>query len=55
MAKGQRKLKATLKEFSKGTLRSSSGAKVKGKKQAVAIALNQARKAGAKVPKAKKK
>jgi hypothetical protein len=33
-----------------GTLRSGSGAKVKSRKQAVAIGLNEARAKGAKVP-----
>ncbi len=34
-----------------GTLKSGSGRKVKSRKQAIAIGLSQARKAGAKVPK----
>lgn len=42
------KVAATMDEFKKGKLRSGSkaGPKVKSKKQAVAIGLNQARKAG---------
>jgi hypothetical protein len=43
----------TMRRRKKGTLRSSSGAKVKSRKQAIAIALNEARRKGAKVPKAK--
>jgi hypothetical protein len=34
----------------KGTLKSGSGRKVKSRKQAIAIGLNEARKKGAKVP-----
>ena len=40
-------------ERKKGTLRSGSGKKVKSKKQAIAIGLSEARKAGEKVPKKK--
>lgn len=36
-----------------GTLRSGSGAQVKSRKQAIAIGLSEARRAGAKVPKKK--
>jgi len=50
MAKGSRKIATTMREFKRGSLRSGSGSKVKSKKQATAIALNQARKAGAKIP-----
>ncbi|HEX7663733.1 MAG TPA: DUF6496 domain-containing protein [Polyangiaceae bacterium] len=45
------KVKKVMKEKKKGTLRSGSGAKVKSRKQAIAIGLSEARKAGAKVPK----
>jgi len=44
-----------MKEHKEGTLKSGSGKKVKSRKQAVAIALSEARKAGAKIPKKKKK
>ena len=37
-------------EYKTGTLKSGSGKKVKSKKQAVAIALSEAREAGAKIP-----
>ncbi|HXP94112.1 MAG TPA: DUF6496 domain-containing protein [Candidatus Binatia bacterium] len=40
-----------LHEFKRGTLKSSSGEKVKSRKQAIAIGLSQARRAGKKVPK----
>ena len=40
-----------MEEKKKGTLRSGSGKKVTSRKQAVAIGLSEARKAGAKVPK----
>jgi len=42
-------------ERKKGTLKSGSGRRVKSRKQAIAIGLSQARKAGKKVPKKKKK
>jgi hypothetical protein len=51
MAKGQRKIKKTMGEFKRGTLKSGSGAKVTKPAQAKAIALNQARRAGARIPK----
>jgi hypothetical protein len=43
-----------MKEHKQGTLRSGSGKKVKSRKQAVAIALSEARKSGARVPRKKK-
>lgn len=50
--KAQEKVEKTMKEYKKGTLKSgTSGAKVKSRKQAVAIGLSKARKEGAKVPK----
>jgi hypothetical protein len=51
----QRKVKKVMKERKSGTLKSgSSGKKVKSRKQAIAIGLSEARKAGKKVPKKKK-
>jgi Family of unknown function (DUF6496) len=50
-----RKVGKAMHERKKGTLKSGSGRKVKSKKQAIAIGLSQARKAGKKVPKRKKK
>jgi hypothetical protein len=49
--KGRNKVAVTMREFKKGTLHSGSkkGPKVRGRKQAIAIALSQARKAGEKV------
>jgi hypothetical protein len=48
----QKKVEKTMHEYKRGKLRSGkSGAKVKSRKQAVAIGLSQARRAGAKVPK----
>jgi hypothetical protein len=44
-----------MREFKTGTLKSSSGAKVRKRKQAIAIALSEARQAGAKIPKKKAK
>jgi hypothetical protein len=42
-----------MKEYKSGTLKSGSAKKVKSRKQAVAIALSEARKSGAKIPKKK--
>ena len=53
--KASEKVEKAMHEKKKGTLKSGrSGKKVKSRKQAIAIGLSQARKAGAKVP-AKKK
>jgi hypothetical protein len=50
-----KKVKKVMEERKKGTLKSGSGRKVKSRKQAIAIGLSEARKAGKKVPtKAKK-
>jgi hypothetical protein len=47
------KIEATMGEFKRGTLRSGgSGAHVTNRAQAIAIALSQARKAGARIPQA---
>jgi uncharacterized protein DUF6496 len=54
--KAQDKVEKTMHERKHGTLRSgSSGAKVKSRKQAIAIGLSEARRSGAKVPAKKKK
>ena len=53
--KAGRKVKKAMHERKKGTLKSGrSGKKVKSRKQAIAIGLSQARKAGAKVPRKRK-
>ncbi len=52
-SKGKRKVQKVMKEHKEGTLKSGSGKKVTGRKQAVAIALSEARKSGAKIPKKK--
>jgi hypothetical protein len=50
----QEKVEKVMHEKKKGTLRSGrSGKKVTSRKQAIAIGLSEARKAGAKVPKKK--
>ncbi len=50
-----KKVKRAMHERKAGTLRSGrSGAKVKSRKQAIAIGLSEARHAGAKVPKKRK-
>jgi len=50
------KIEKVMHEFKEGVLHSGSkkGPKVSNRKQAVAIAISEARKAGAKVPKKKK-
>ena len=53
-SKGRRKVHKVMKEHKQGKLKSGSGKKVKSRKQAVAIALNEARRSGAKVPRKKK-
>jgi hypothetical protein len=50
--KAQEKVHAAMSERKEGSLRSGrSGKKVKSRKQAIAIGLSEARRAGAKVPK----
>ena len=52
--KAQDKIEKVMHEHKQGTLKSGgSGKKVKSRKQAVAIAISEARQAGAKVPKKK--
>ena len=51
--KASEKVEKAMHERKKGTLKSGSGKKVKSKKQAIAIGLSEARKAGGKVPKKK--
>jgi hypothetical protein len=53
-SKGKRKIHKVMEEHKEGTLRSGSGQKVKSRKQAIAIALSEARKSGAKIPQKKK-
>jgi hypothetical protein len=53
--KAQQKVKRAMHERKKGTLRSGSGKKVTSRKQAVAIGLSEARRAGGKVPRKKAK
>jgi len=45
-----RKVEKVMHERKQGTLKSGSGRKVKSRKQAIAIGLSEARKAGKKVP-----
>ena len=51
----QKKVEEVMHERKAGTLKSGSGKKVKSRKQAIAIGLSEARKAGKKVPKKAKK
>ncbi len=54
--KSQAKVKRAMHEMKEGTLKSGkSGKKVTSRKQAIAIGLSEARKSGAKVPKAPSK
>ncbi len=51
--KAQKKISKVMHEYGKGKLRSGrSGKKVTSQKQAVAIGISEARKAGGKVPRA---
>ena len=50
---GKEKVQKVMSEYKHGSLKSSSGVKVKNRKQAVAIALSEARSAGAKIPEKK--
>ena len=54
--KAQRKVRKAMHERKRGTLKSGrSGRKVRSRKQAIAIGLSEARRAGAKVPRRRKK
>jgi hypothetical protein len=50
---GKTKIAKVMGEHKHGALKSGSGKKVSSRKQAVAIALSEARKSGAKIPKKK--
>ena len=52
-SKRKSKVAKVMKEKKAGTLKSGSGKKVTSRKQAIAIGLSEARKAGAKIPKKK--
>jgi len=53
--KAQQKVRRAMHEMKRGKLRSGrSGQKVKSRKQAVAIGLSEARRAGGKVPRKRK-
>jgi hypothetical protein len=49
-AKGRGKVSKVMREYKHRTLRSGSGGKVRKRKQAVAIALSEARRSGARIP-----
>ena len=49
-SKGDKKVSKVMREYKQGSLRSGSGGKVRKRKQAVAIALSEARKSGARIP-----
>jgi len=48
--KAQEKIGEVMQEFKEGKLKSSSGEKVKSRKQAVAIGISEAKEKGYKVP-----
>ncbi len=48
--KASEKVERAMRERKRGTLKSGSGRKVKSRKQAIAIGLSEARRAGGKVP-----
>jgi hypothetical protein len=53
--KAAQKVRQAMRERKRGTLRSGgSGKRVRSRKQAIAIGLSQARRAGAKVPRRRK-
>ncbi len=54
-AKAKQKVARAMHERKRGTLKSGSGRTVKSRKQAIAIGLSEARKAGGKAPPAPKK
>jgi hypothetical protein len=54
-AKASEKVEKAMHERKRGTLRSGSGKKVTSPKQAIAIGLSEARRAGGKVPAKKKR
>jgi hypothetical protein len=51
--KGKAKVEKVMHEYKHGQLKSGGKAKVKNRKQAIAIALSEARQSGAKIPKKK--
>ena len=54
--KAQQKVRRAMRKRKKGTLRSGrSGRKVTSRKQAIAIGLSEARRAGAKVPRRRRR
>ncbi len=52
-SKGKSKIRTVMEEYKDGDLTSASGKKVTSRKQAVAIALSEARRAGARIPRKK--
>lgn len=56
VSKAKNKIETVMHEFKEGELHSGSkkGPKVKSRRQAIAIALNESRRAGAKIPKKRK-
>ena len=53
--KASKKVEKVMRERKRGTLKSGSGKKVTSRKQAIAIGLSEARRAGAKVPRKRKR
>ena len=53
MPTGKKKIEKVMTEFKEKSLKSSSGKKVTKRKQAIAIALSEARRSGADIPEKK--
>jgi hypothetical protein len=52
---GRRKIRKVMREYKRGKLHSGSGGKVRKRKQAVAIALSEARRSGARIPRRRRR
>jgi hypothetical protein len=52
-SRGRGKVKKVMREYKQGALKSGGKKKVRSRKQAVAIALSEARKSGARIPRKK--
>jgi hypothetical protein len=53
VTKGESKVHKVMHEFKEGSLKSGSGKNIKSREQAIAVALSEARRAGARIPKKK--
>jgi len=53
-SRGRGKVEKVMHEYKEGSLKSGGKKKVRSRKQAIAIALSEARKSGARIPKEKR-